>query len=43
MVKDDEGWSFVVDWLFVFLVSSESVIVTDCPDSVTCTDSETTV
>ena len=43
MVDDDEGWSFVVDWLFVFLVGSEVVIVTDSSDSVTCTDSGTTV
>ena len=43
MVEDDEGWSFAVEWLFVFLVSSETVIATDDSDSVTCTDSGTTV
>jgi len=43
MVEDDDGWSFVVVWLFVFLVGSETVIVTDGSDSVTCTDSGTTV
>jgi len=43
MVEDDEGWSFAVDWLFVFLVSSETVIATDDSDSVTCIDSGTTV
>jgi len=40
MVEDDEGWSFVVCCL---LVGSETVIATDGPDSVTGTDSETTV
>jgi len=43
MVDDDDGWSFVADWLFVFLVGSETVIVTDGSDSVTCTDSGTNV
>jgi len=43
MVEDDEGWSFVVDWLFVFLVVSETVIAIDGSDSVTCTDSGTIV
>ena len=43
MVDDDEGWSFVVDWLLVFLVGSETIILIDGPDSVTGTDSETTV
>ena len=43
MVDDDEGWSFVVDWLFVFLVGSETIIATDGSDSITCTDSGTTI
>jgi len=43
---DDEGWSFVViDGRFFvgFCVGSKTVIDTDGSDSVTCTDSGTTV
>jgi len=44
MVDDDDGWSLIAVWVFVgFLIGSETVIVTDGLDSVTCTDSGTTV
>ena len=38
---DDEGWSFVVS-VGKVCVGSETVIVIDGSDSITCTDSGTT-
>jgi len=43
MVDDDDGWSLIAVWLIVFLVGSETIIVTNGLDSVTGTDSGTTV
>jgi len=43
---EDEGWSFVIavdgGWVGIW-IGSETVIATICSESVTCTDSETTV
>jgi len=43
MVDDDDGWSLMAVCVFGFLIGSETVIVTDGSDFVTCTDSETTI